>query len=265
MGLSVELAASGAEALPRLTAAARTPRPFGLVLVDFEMPEMDGTVLARNIKSTPSLARVPVLLLTSYDRRVIPSPLAAVGIAGTVAKPIRQQELLDAVLRALAPESAIARARRATDEPEGCAGDEVPPKPPLRILVAEDNPVNQRLTLLQLRKIGYRADLVANGREVLEVLERKEIDVVLMDCQMPELDGLQATKRIRTSGKYPELRIIAMTANAMAGDRETCLAAGMDDYLSKPTTLDDLRAALLRVGDAVAEPVEIEESGARPS
>lgn len=122
------------------------------------------------------------------------------------------------------------------------------------MLVAEDNVVNQRLTCLQLQKLGLKADIASDGREVLAAAERTRYDVILMDCQMPEVDGFEATRQLRATGKYAGLRIIAMTANAMQGDRERCLDAGMDDYLSKPTRLDDLRKALQQAVVLPAQP-----------
>ena len=123
----------------------------------------------------------------------------------------------------------------------------------LRVLVAEDNPVNQRLICLQLRKVGVAADIAGNGFEVLEAIERGHYDVVFMDCQMPELDGYETTRRIRSGGRHTSIRIVAMTANAMQGDRELCLAAGMDDYVSKPIRVEELLAALERTAARESE------------
>ena len=131
----------------------------------------------------------------------------------------------------------------------------------LRVVVAEDNVVNQRLIQLQLKKLGVVADIVSNGREALAALERKTYDVVLMDCQMPEMDGYEATRTVRRGGRHPRLRIIAMTANAMQGDRERCLEAGMDEYLSKPTRIEDLRLALERFLTEQPAPAPVESTG----
>ncbi len=133
------------------------------------------------------------------------------------------------------------------------------PLSPLRILVAEDNSVNRRLVQLQLKKAGYRADFVGDGLQVIEAVARAHYDVVLMDCQMPELDGYGATARLRADARHADVYVIAMTANAMTGDREKCLAGGMNDYLSKPVRDDALRAALER---AAAERARLVQSGA---
>jgi CheY-like chemotaxis protein len=117
----------------------------------------------------------------------------------------------------------------------------------LRILVAEDNVVNQRVTALQLQKLGHKTDIAANGLEVMEALERAKYDVILMDCQMPEMDGYETTRRIRADERYDKIKIVAMTANAMIGDREACIDAGMNGYVSKPTRLEDLEIALKEV------------------
>jgi len=201
-----------------------------------------------------ALARVPVILLAALDRPITDEVRAAAGVVGCVTKPIRRPELLRA-LHAHLPRAADGGTTRSENlDAAGAAGrparaDAVTAAAfaGVRVLVAEDNVVNQRLTRLQLQKLGLQADLAADGREVLEAVERMPYDVILMDCQMPEIDGFEATRRLRASGRHPGLRIIAMTANAMTGDRERCLEAGMDDYLSKPTRLDDLRAVLERV------------------
>jgi CheY-like chemotaxis protein len=259
-GVRCSLSSGASEAIDILRAAADAGECFDLVLLDFQMPEMDGGTLAGAIHAEHRLAHIPMILLTSMDRRRSREELAAVGIVDVLTKPIRQHELLESVLRIKTPAAGFSLA-----EPEPLAGaaersevagaksveTESAAQRALRVLVAEDNPVNQRLTCLQLRKIGFAADIAANGFEVLEALERGNYDVILMDCQMPELDGYETTRRIRESGRHASIRIIAMTANAMQGDRDKCLAIGMDDYLSKPTRVGDLRAALNRSAAAL--------------
>jgi PAS domain S-box-containing protein len=247
-GLQCDLASNGREALERTQTAAEAGKPYELALVDFHMPGMDGVALARALREVPGTASLPMILLTSLDRRLPRTELSEAGIMDVLTKPIRGQELLRVIQRAVGPSSAGASDQRpgrllavaAAQEPTAAS------RVPLRILVAEDNVVNQRVVQLQLKKLGYTADLVANGIEVLDALERTCYDVVLMDCQMPEMDGYEATRRLRQNSRWRNVHVIAMTANAMQGDRELCLAVGMDDYLSKPTRVDDLKLALLR-------------------
>ena len=172
----------------------------------------------------------------------------------TLTKPLRRRELIAAVLRAIAPVNGLP-AKGDTAKPfpversesPSTGADEGKIAKVLRILVAEDNVVNQRVTMFQLKKLGHKVEIAGDGLEVLEAIERTDYDVILMDCQMPEMDGYETTKRIRHNKRHQDIRIIAMTANAMKGDREVCLAAGMDDYISKPTAPNDLSIALAQV------------------
>ncbi|MCZ4315453.1 GAF domain-containing protein [Comamonadaceae bacterium G21597-S1] len=212
---------------------------FDLAIIDMHMPEMDGVTLARRLKATR--ADLPLVLFTSLGRR----EAMAEGedlFSATLNKPLHQSQLFDCLMMLLAAgkarESVQAKTKPTMDP--GMAQ-----RHPLRILLAEDNVVNQKLALRLLQQMGYRADLAGNGVEAVESLERQTYDVVLMDVQMPEMDGLEAARRI--TARWPEgqrPRIIAMTANAMQGDREACLAAGMDDYLTKPIRVDQLVEAL---------------------
>jgi CheY-like chemotaxis protein/HPt (histidine-containing phosphotransfer) domain-containing protein len=185
-------------------------------------------------------------MITSLGRKE--PGLDAAHFAAYLAKPIKQSMLFDALVEVFADQPAPARARGPIDGPTFDA--QLAERLPLRLLVAEDNAVNQKLALQMLRKMGYRADMAGNGLEVLQALERQPYDVVLMDVQMPEMDGLEATRHIRQldPAGFNQPRIIAMTANAMQGDREACLAAGMDDYISKPIKVPELQAALERWG-----------------
>lgn len=223
------------EALKRVKAG----EAFDIAILDMHMPEMDGRELAEALrKINPAL---PLILFSSLGVREAETQ-GDVFVA-YLAKPLRQSQLFDTLVTIFAPKEA---AVHSTSQP---AGDTDAPKlaqiHPLRILLAEDNLVNQKLALRLLENMGYRADLASNGIEAVESVERQTYDVVLMDVQMPEMDGLEASRRI-TEGKSPEQRprIIAMTANAMQGDREMCLAAGMDDYIAKPFRVPILIEAL---------------------
>jgi PAS domain S-box-containing protein len=232
-------AASGAEALKLLRAAAIECKPYDLVLVDVQMPEMNGLTLARAIEDDPAIAGTRFILLTEFGKQISPEGPRAAGITDSCFKPVRQSRLFDCLANALlGPSTALHTLAKALVEP-------ALRKEQIRVLVADDNTVNQRVTFGQLKKLGYNADIVADGVAVLKALDRTHYDIVLMDCQMPEMDGYEATQRIRARiGNFPQPHIIAMTAHAMHGDREKCLAAGMNNYISKPVQLETLAAAL---------------------
>src|SRR5580704_12668211 len=246
-------AASGDEALEILRASAAAGKPYDLALLDLQMPEMDGITLARAIKAEPAIAGARLIVLTSVSQEVSAAELKEIGIDAYVVKPVKQSRLFECLLNAMgktAVDNVLVKAPGPISVP-------IFSKPNLgieRILLAEDNAVNQLVALSQLRKLGYSADAVTNGLEVLEALQQTSYDIVLMDCQMPAMDGYQTTGAIRKQEQSPDQRcswkspvhIIAMTANAMQGDREKCLAAGMDDYLSKPVRLAELQAVLER-------------------
>jgi PAS domain S-box-containing protein len=246
-GMVTAKARDAQSALAAMRDATAAGQPFEIVTLDYEMPEMDGVMLAKTIEADPALRGAYLILCTSWDMSFNRSELEHAGVAHVMLKPIRQPELLQALL------FAVGETKRSAEEmlsPRRDTGTRSPlpriPAAGVRVLVAEDNAVNQRVTMLQLNKLGYRAELAATGVEVLEALERGDYDLVLMDCHMPEMDGYEATKKIRQNPRHSQVKIIAMTANAMQGDRERCLAAGMDDYISKPTQLKDLRDAIVR-------------------
>jgi CheY-like chemotaxis protein len=234
-GMSAADTESPQEALRRLAAG----ESFDLAILDMHMPEMDGLELARRIRvDHPAL---PLVLFSSVGRRELGD--AASPFNAYLAKPIRQSHLFDTLVSLLAHEGAAKPAAEPAARPHLDAT--LAARHPLRILLAEDNVVNQKLALRLLQQMGYRADLASNGLEAIESVQRQAYDVVLMDVQMPELDGLDATRRIcelLPPGQRP--RIVAMTANAMQGDREMCIEAGMDDYLTKPIRVDRLVEAL---------------------
>ncbi len=243
-GMTVRAAESGAEALDWVDHGVM----FDIGVLDMQMPAMDGAQLAADIRRRPALAATPLILLTSLGRRA--EDMAGGRFTACLTKPIKAAQLYEVLSDVVGSPTARAAAPvRPTID--AAMADRLP----LRILLAEDNVVNQKVALRTLERMGYRADVAANGLEVLDALERQPYDVVLMDMQMPEMDGLEATRRICTRWIPTQRpRIIAMTANAMRGDREQCLEAGMDDYISKPVRIDDLVAALERCAQQPAAP-----------
>jgi len=259
-GMRNGAAENGEEALAVLRREAAAGDPYRIAILDMQMPEMDGLTLARAIKSDPAIAGTRLLMMTSLGRRD-DAAIREAGVELCLTKPVKQSQLFDC-LATLTGEYLV-------DEPpqQRRAAHIAPQKLPRelrdqrRILVAEDNIVNQRVVLRQLQRLGYAADAVANGLEVLDALERIPYDVVLMDCQMPEMDGYEAaTEMRRRQGNSRDTKIIAMTANALEGDRERCIAAGMDDYISKPVRQDALRDILERWTQSPDESLEPSDS-----
>jgi len=233
---------SGKEALATLKRALGT-KPFDLAILDMQMPEMDGLMLASAIKSDPELAGMSLMILTSMGR-LSSEKVQQAGVAACLTKPVKQSLLYDQIASVVSgiPKEAMPERAMIKDTPPGS-----PVTKATRILVAEDNVINQMVTLGQLQKLGYCADLAVNGLEVLIALRNKDYGIILMDCQMPEMDGYEATRRIRADTTLPrQPKIIAVTAHAMAGDSAKCLASGMDDYISKPVKLEDLAAKITR-------------------
>ena len=222
--------------------------PYPLVLLDAVMPEIDGFTLAEQILRHPELAGVPIMMLTSTDRQKVAARCRALGLGAYLIKPVKSAELLDAL------RSVLDLPRRSG--PATLPARRVPIASPtarpgaLRVLLAEDNVVNQLVAERMLTKQGHAVVVVGDGAKALTALERDTFDLVLMDVQMPVLDGFAATAAIRareqTTGRH--LPIVALTAHAMKGDRERCLVAGMDDYLTKPVKADKLFQVLARWG-----------------
>ena len=238
--------ANAESALAALREAATRQEPFDVALVDLRMPDVDGLELGRRINERGDADATRVVLMSSLGDRGDGSQIAETGFAGYVDKPLRRSRLLSCLERVLGrsePAPAVgARAKKAN------AAVSATRKSQMRILLCEDNPTNQLVAIKMLEKLGYRADTVANGKEAVAALRETHYDLVLMDCQMPVMDGFEATRRIRNlqaSESGARVPIIAMTAHAMKGDRERCLEAGMDDYLSKPVhcgTLSEIMA-----------------------
>jgi signal transduction histidine kinase/DNA-binding response OmpR family regulator len=219
--------------------------PVDLCLVDMWMPDGDGVELARKLREHPNASSAAIVLLTSGHRDEIRKQADAAGIVAVLDKPIRQSAMYRAICKALGIQSEL----ESTTAIRGVQA--IAAQHPLRILLAEDNAVNQLVAQRMLSKLGYRVNTVADGLEVEEALRRQAFDVILMDVQMPGRDGLETTRVLRRTALSAQPWIIAMTANAMTGDRERCLAAGMDDYITKPVNLQELHDALLRVGTTV--------------
>jgi two-component system sensor histidine kinase/response regulator len=248
-------AASGPEALQKLRTAAQEGNPYNLALLDLKMPEMDGLTLARSIKADSRIAGIRLVALTSLGQACSTEELKFADIDTYLVKPVKQSRLFDCLVNTIGkvpvPEALAKPDLFAVSVPSSPA-DSQPGK--ARMLLAEDNDINQLIARGLLRKLGYSVDIVANGLAALEALKSIPYDVIFMDCQMPEMDGYDAARTIRKqeegsgqgfNGKTP-VHIIAITANAMQGDREKCLAAGMDDYISKPIRLPELQAVLER-------------------
>jgi PAS domain S-box-containing protein len=246
-------AATGEEALNRLRAAAVEGTPFELALLDLEMPDMGGLALAQIIKADLAIGATRMVVLTPLGKAISAGELKQIGIEACLDKPVKQSRLFDCLINAvgtIAAEKALALSTALPSVPWEADAQLVK----VRILLAEDNVINQRVAVGQLRKLGYTADAVANGLEALEALERIPYAIIFMDCQMPEMDGYKATQAIRKRerssdgycGRKSPVHIIAMTADAMQASPEKCLMTGMNDYLSKPVRLPELLAALER-------------------
>jgi len=246
-------AASGHEALESLRAAAAQGKPYRLALIDMEMPEMDGMALAKAIRSDPLIASTRLVILTPAAGANFLNELKSAGADAHVIKPVKQSRLFDCLVTVLAaPATAPVPSKTSDRQPASPAAAVAGIARRERILLAEDNEVNKRVALAQLRGLGFTADAVSNGREALMALRNVPYDLIFMDCQMPEVDGYEATRRIREAERTKQanwkvpVRIVAMTANALMGDCEKCLAAGMDDYLAKPVRKSDLHATLVK-------------------
>ncbi|MCZ6801879.1 MAG: PAS domain S-box protein [Nitrospirae bacterium] len=265
-GMEGVVAATPGEALGLIQAAMADGKPFDLAIVDLEMPEMDGMALARAIKANPAIADTKLVLVTSFGRRGDAALVREAGFSGYFTKPMRKSQIqacLELVMgqsdAEVSSDQLITRYTvREREAQQSC-----------RILVADDHTINQQLAVLMLEQLGHRVDVVANGPEAVEAVSRKAYDLIFMDCQMPEMDGYEATCAIRErealsvkreaeiekgaavserrDTRYERrLPIIALTANAMQGDRERCLEAGMDDYIAKPIKAEELRNVLTR-------------------
>ncbi|WP_340123829.1 hybrid sensor histidine kinase/response regulator [Methylobacter svalbardensis] len=258
-GMSVDAVSSALSALDLLRKPADIQLPYDLVIIDMKMAGMNGLELGQRIKADPELVHIPLVMLTSTLYKGEAAEAKKTGFAAYLVKPIRKVYLYRCLLSALVPDSSLPAADEA-DAPRTASTSLA-----ARILLVEDNPVNQEVALAMLQGIGCSVEIAHNGREALQAVETKPYDLVLMDCMMPEMDGYAATAEIRrhqNAGHLPHFPIIALTANAIEGDREKCLIAGMDDYLAKPFKAESLRRLVklwvktaTTVSADVAEPV----------
>ena len=243
LGCYAEAVESGAKALRILKKAVRKEKLFDLLLLDMQMPEMDGEETLRAIKGDQENKDVPVVILTSIGERGDAARLEALGCAGYLTKPIKQSQLFDTIITVLNRQKAQAKEKPLSIVTRHTIEEQKHRR--AHILLAEDNPMNQKLAVTLLKKAGYSVDAVEDGRMVIEAVKRRAYDLILMDVQMPEMNGFEATKIIREmEGDRKHTPIIAITAHAMKGDREKCLQAGMDDYISKPIEPQELFHAI---------------------
>ncbi len=236
-GMEVEQAASAAEALNTLETAVEKGIFYDVVLIDMQMPQIDGLTLGTQIKANPVIADIPIIMLTSTNQREEVQKALNIGFASYLVKPVKASRLLDTIINVLESQDKPIQIELPIINQTGVN------KSKLRVLIAEDSLVNQKVALKQLQNLGYAADVAGNGQEVLQLLERIPYDFILMDCQMPILDGLETTKEIRRRMDRQPV-VIAMTAHAMKEDKQNCLDAGMNDYLSKPVNKEKLADVL---------------------
>jgi CheY-like chemotaxis protein len=228
-------AANAETAYQKLRAARKEEDPFRIAILDMQMPDIDGETLGAKIKDDPEVRDTLLVMMTSLGERGDAARLEAVGFSAYLTKPIKQSVLRDTLESVLGCKQQAAVTGRQPIITRHLISESRRGK--VRILLAEDNAINQKVALRILENLGYRADAVANGQEAIRSLEMLPYDLVLMDCQMPEMDGYEATRRIRDPNSKVlahDIPIVAMTAHAMRGDREKCLEAGMNDYLTKP-------------------------------
>jgi CheY-like chemotaxis protein len=236
-GLKITAVDSADGALRAMREALRQGRPYKLVLTDNHMPGMDGFELVQRMKESPDLATAAVMMLTSDDYHDSARRCRNMGIDSHLIKPVKQSELLAVIRKVLAPSH---------DVEQGPPPVLAVPSGKLLVLLAEDNLVNQRLAVRLLERMGHEVVVAQTGREALDKFRNNAFDLVLMDVQMPEMDGFAATEAIRKweHGRQKHVPVIAMTAHAMKGDRESCLEAGMDGYIAKPASREELQQAI---------------------
>ena len=252
-GMIPSTAQSGMQALARMRAGEK----FDVVILDMQMPEMDGVMLATEIRKLPIYVGLPIVLLTSMGVRTDTPEVAALRLAACLTKPVKPAKLREALIHIVSGSKATAPQTKAPSSNK--LDPTLATRVPLRVMVCDDNVINQKVAQRILAQMGYKAAVTSNGKEAVAALEQQRFDLVFMDLQMPEMNGLEATQAIRErqqqTSQFPNLTppviVIAMTASAMVGDRDKCLASGMDDYVSKPVRPEDVRAAIERWGEKI--------------
>jgi CheY-like chemotaxis protein len=242
--IGIDVASNATSGLEALRAAAGSDKPFTMAILDMAMPGVNGLELARAIRSDASLTPLAISVTSSLGARPSMTDMANADVFRWLSKPLTANRLLEAIgemarLRQAAPAPATPPPAAVADLPDSVVATPV--------LVAEDNEINRRVLAGMLRRIGCQPTFAVDGKEAVQLAQQAEFEIILMDCQMPELDGYGATRAIRAlGGRYAHVPILALTANAMPEDREACLKAGMDEFLTKPVKLDVLRAATQR-------------------
>ena len=245
----------GAQSAQQALEWLRAGETFDLAILDMQMPGMDGLMLAAEIRKLPTVAAMPLVLLTSLGGKTDSPEFAAGAFASCLTKPIKPAQLLEVLVRVVSGAEPVSNMTTSTPKLD----PNLAARMPLRVLLCDDNAINQKVAVRLLQQMGYQPDLAGNGREALQRLDAQAYDLIFMDVMMPEMDGLEATREIRlrqnNAALHPNYKspvvIVAMTASAMQGDREKCLNAGMDDYLAKPVRLEDVRAVIERWGSSL--------------
>jgi len=245
------LAVDGKTALSIFEENKNNDNPFHLALLDMQLPDIDGFELANELKKLSDGKGLQLILLTAFDRRGLGDSALRAGFSTYLTKPVKQSQLLDAISNLISKPAQMERPSQGEiSKPQLVKASKENAVDKISILLAEDNPANQKLAIIQIQKLGYQVNAVDNGKKAVDMIngEPHRFAMILMDCQMPEMDGFEATRMIRTSEKVTKnhIPIVAMTANAMEGDRKVCEEAGMDDYISKPVTMKVLAEVLER-------------------
>ncbi len=262
-GMEVDEADNGIVALNALQAASEAGKPYDVALLDMKMPKIDGSTLGRLILAEPDWARTKLVLMTSMHAGDSAQPLLKSGFSDYLVKPVKESQLLQSLLKVLAAEEPLPIMSFQSLNPDGSPSG-LEQRTVLKILLVEDTPINLNLVQHQVQLLGHQSDSAVNGQKALEKLAHHHYDIVLMDCQMPVMDGYQATQKLRLrEGDDRHTVVIGMTAYAMQGDREKCLAAGMDDYLSKPVMVKNLEQMLERWASVIKKNLPEENSNSQ--